>query len=109
APWSMRLQGINPVTKFIAIPFLLYHFERSRRGHWVLLAFLVSSALLMGLSWIVLFAPQWKIAATEAAGVPLKNSIDQSHEFALCLFALAPLVQEFFRQRRVVRAAGCAV
>jgi O-antigen ligase len=106
-PWSARLQGISPVTKLLAIPFLIYHFERSRRGLWVLVAFLASCALLMGLSWIVLFAPEWKIAATETPGVPLKNSIDQSHEFALCIFALAPLVLAFFKQRRLALAAVC--
>lgn len=107
-PWSVRLHGINPVTKLLAIPFLLYHFERSRRGLWVLVAFVASCVLLMGLSWIVLYAPEWKIAATETAGVPLKNSIDQSQEFALCIFALAPLVLEFFRQRRLALAVVCA-
>jgi O-antigen ligase len=106
-PWSARLQGIGPVTKLLAIPFLIYHFERSRRGLWVLVAFLASCVLLMGLSWIVLFAPEWKIAATETPGVPLKNSIDQSHEFALCIFVLAPLVPEFFKQRRLALAAVC--
>src|SRR4051812_20289439 len=26
-PWAGRLQGLNPVTKLLAIPFLIYHFE----------------------------------------------------------------------------------
>jgi O-antigen ligase len=62
----------------------------------------------MALSWIVLFAPEWKIVATEDAGVPLKNPISQSQEFALCIFALAPLVLEFFSQRRLALATACA-
>jgi O-antigen ligase len=107
-PWSGRLSGINPVMKLLAIPFLLYHFERSQRGLWVLVAFLASCALLMGLSWVVLYAPEWKVAATEIAGVPLKNSINQSQEFAVCIFALAPLVLEFFKQRRLALATLCA-
>jgi hypothetical protein len=106
-PWSARMQGIGPVTKLLAIPFLIYHFERSRRGLWVLVAFLASCALLMGLSWLVLFLPEWKIAATGAPGVPLKNSISQSQEFALCIFALAPLVLAFLKQRRLALAAAC--
>jgi hypothetical protein len=106
-PWSDRLHGVNPVTKLMAIPFLLYHFERSRRGLWVLVAFLVSCSLLMALSWIVLFAPGWKIVATASAGVPLKNSINQSQEFALCIFALAPLALSYFKQRRLALAAAC--
>ncbi|MDB5583172.1 MAG: hypothetical protein JWR80_8348 [Bradyrhizobium sp.] len=106
-PWPARLQGISPVTKLLVIPFLIYHFERSQRGYWVLVAFLASCALLMGLSWIVLFAPEWKIAATETPGVPLKDSIGQSQEFALCIFALAFLVLEFFKQRRLALVAAC--
>lgn len=107
SPWPVRLYGINPVTKLLAIPFLLYHFERSQRGLWVFVAFLISCVLLMGLSWIVLFVPEWKIAATDTAGVPLKNSIDQSQEFALCIFGLAPLAMTMFMQRRLAVAAGC--
>jgi O-antigen ligase len=107
-PWSARLHGISPVTKLLAIPFLIYHYERSQRGLWVLVAFLASCALLMGLSWLVLFAPEWKIAATETPGVPLKNSIGQSQEFALCIFVLAPLVLAFIKQRRLALAAVCA-
>jgi O-antigen ligase len=107
-PWPDRLHGINPVLKLLAIPFLLYHFQRSQRGSWVLVAFLVSSTFLVALSWIVLFAPEWKIAATDTAGVPLKNSISQSQEFALCIFALAPLILRFFKKRWLALAGACA-
>lgn len=108
APWPVRLHAIKPVAKLLAIPFLIYHFERSPRGHWVLISFLVSCVLLMGLSWIVLFAPEWRIGSTGTPGVPLKNSIAQSQEFALCLFALAPLALQFFVQRRLALCAVCA-
>jgi hypothetical protein len=47
------------------IPLLLYHFQRSQRGVWVLMAFLGSFALLMVLSWIGLFVPELKLAATK--------------------------------------------
>jgi hypothetical protein len=105
--WPARFAGVNPVAKLIAIPFLLYHFERSQRGHWVLLAFVASCALLMVLSWIVLVAPSLKIAATIEPGVPVKNYIDQSQEFTLCLFALASPALGFVRERRLLSAAGC--
>ena len=70
-----------------------------------LAAFLGSCAVLMLLSWIVLYMPEWKISASETPGVPLKNSIDQSQEFALCVFMLIPLVQLFLRERRMALAA----
>jgi O-antigen ligase len=107
SPWPARLHGINPVAKLLAVPFLLYHFERSQRGIWIFVAFLVSCALLMGLSWIVLFAPEFKVTSTASPGVPVKNYIDQSQEFALCLFALAPLVLSLFDQRRFALAVAC--
>jgi len=106
--WSARLHGINPVAKLAAIPLLIYHFERTSRGLWVFAAFVVSCALLMVLSWAVLLAPSLKIVATPSDGVPVKNYIDQSQEFALCMFALAPQAVAFGRERRLALAAGCA-
>lgn len=90
--WPAGIQGFEPVAKLLAIPLLLYHFERSERGHWVLFAFLAACVLLMGLSWVTYFA-DWKPQQPGGmAGVPVRNYIDQSHEFALCLFVMAPLI-----------------
>ncbi|MBR0757048.1 hypothetical protein JQ604_33110 [Bradyrhizobium jicamae] len=83
--WVVRLQGMSPLFKFVVLPLLLYHFAQSKRGHWVLIAFLASCSLLMALSWIVSFAPAWKISATDTNGVPVRNYIDQTHEFTLCV------------------------
>jgi hypothetical protein len=105
--WSTRLHGLSPVAKLIAIPFLLYHFERSQRGMWVMVGFLVSCSLLMVLSWIVAAMPLTPVSQV-ASGVPVKNYIDQSQEFTLCLFALASPALQFVRQRRFALAAGCA-
>jgi len=89
--WPVGIQGVVPVTKLLAVPLLLYHFGRSERGQWVLFAFLASCVLLMGLSWLTYFA-DWKASPGAMAGVPVRNYIDQSHEFALCLFVMAPLL-----------------
>ena len=105
--WSERLHGVNPVGKLAAIPLLLYHFERSRRGLWVLVAFAVSCALLLALSWLVLFVPQLKIVPTISPGVPVKNYIDQSQEFTLCMFALLAPALTLTRARRYLPAACC--
>jgi O-antigen ligase len=110
SPWPARLHGINPVAKLLAVPFLLYHFERSQRAIWVFAALLISCALLMALSWIVLFAPELKLTSTASPGVLVKNYIDQSQEFALCLFALAPFfLLLFYRRRFALAAAGTAL
>jgi len=57
APWSARLHGVSPFAKFLALPLIIYHFERSSRGMWVFIAFLMSCTLLMLMSWIVAIDP----------------------------------------------------
>jgi O-antigen ligase len=91
---AVKLLGLSPVVKLLAIPLLIYHYQRSERGHWVLIAFLASCVLLMGVSWATYFA-DWKPSPNGMAGVPVRNYIDQSHELALCLFAVAPLLLSF--------------
>jgi O-antigen ligase len=108
APWQARLAGIRPTAKLLAMPLLIYHFQRSSRGTWIFLAFLLSSALLMVLSCIVLFAPELKLTITASDGVPVKNYIDQSQSFALCMVALAPCIISLYRQRRYLAAGACA-
>ena len=92
--WPVGIQGLFPVSKLLAVPLLLYHYERSERGQWVLFAFLAACVLLMGLSWVTYFA-DWKPSPGGLAEVPVRNYIDQSHEFALCLFVMAPLLLSF--------------
>ncbi|MGY4169963.1 O-antigen ligase family protein [Bradyrhizobium sp. USDA 4529] len=104
--WAERLQGIKPLGKLLLLPFLLGYFQRSQRGLWVFLAFLVSCTVLMILSWIVLALPQLKLAHTASDGVPVKNYLDQSQEFALCAFALALPALTTLRARQWRFAAG---
>ncbi|MBE7608389.1 ligase, partial [Salmonella enterica subsp. enterica serovar 4:-:1,2] len=68
--------------------------------------FIGSCTLLMILSWIVVVDPSWKISATASSGVPVKNYIDQSQEFAFCAFALAPLLLLAWTRRQLLMAAG---
>jgi O-antigen ligase len=89
--WPAGIQGLAPVAKLLAVPLLLYHYQRSERGLWVLFAFLAACVVLMGVSWVTYFA-DWKPRPDGVAGVPVRNYIDQSHEFALCLFVMAPLI-----------------
>ena len=95
------------MSKLLAVPLLLYHYERSERGHWVLFAFLAACVLLMGLSWVTYFA-DWKPSPGGLAGVPVRNYIDQSHEFALCLFVMAPLLLSFAANGHRAWTFACA-
>jgi len=60
---------------------------------------------LMFLSWIVAFDPALTIKPRIDYGVPVKNYINQSQEFALCAVALAYPVVKLFNQRKFALAA----
>ncbi len=96
AAWGTRLYAAFPTAKLLMLPVLFYHFERSERGVWVMVAFLVSCTLMMILSWAVTCAPNltMKSAADASRGIFVKNYIDQSQEFTLCAVALAyPIIR----------------
>jgi O-antigen ligase len=104
APWGTRLYAIGPAAKLLMLPVLFYHFERSARGVQVLTAFLVSCALLMAMSWIVAFEPGLALKSGAEYGVPVKNYIDQSQEFALCAVVLAYPAISLLRAKRTLLA-----
>lgn len=102
APWPVRFYAVNPAVKLLVLPLLFYHFERSARGLWVFVAFLVSCTLLMAMSWIVAFHPDLTLKTFDPQrGIFVKNYIDQSQEFALCAVALAYPVISLLRARRI--------
>jgi O-antigen ligase len=102
AAWGARFYAVGPTVKLLVLPVLLYHFERSRRGYWIFIAFLVSCALLSVMSWLVAFYPglSLKPAADAERGIFVKNYIDQSQEFALCAVALGYPVVLLLREKR---------
>ncbi|MFB9265831.1 O-antigen ligase family protein [Bradyrhizobium erythrophlei] len=106
APWAARSYALTPAVKLLVLPFLFYHFERSTRGMWVFTAFLVSCALLMAISWLVLLYPglSLKQASGIERGIFVKNYINQSQEFTLCAVALAYPIVMLLRERRTALA-----
>jgi O-antigen ligase len=104
APWGSRLYAVGPAAKLLMLPVLIFHFERSMRGVQVFTAFLVSCTLLMAMSWLVAFDPQLALKSNAAYGVPVKNYIDQSQEFALCAVVLAYPVIALLRAGRIAPA-----
>ena len=101
AAWGARFYAVNPTVKLLVLPVLLYHFERSSRGRWIFVAFLVSCALLSVMSWLVALYPNLALKNDPPErGIFVKNYIDQSQEFALCAVALAYPVVMLLRQKR---------
>jgi O-antigen ligase len=70
-----------------------------------LIAFLVSCTLLMAMSWIVALDPRLALKAGAEYGIPVKNYIDQSQEFALCAVALAYPIAKMLGKKRFLLAA----
>jgi O-antigen ligase len=104
ASWGARLYAVGPAAKLLMLPVLFYHFERSSRGLQVFAAFLLSCVLLMAMSWIVAFDPGLALRSHAEYGVPVKNYIDQSQEFALCAVVLAYPIIALLRAGRIVPA-----
>jgi len=107
AAWSARLYAVSPTLKLLVLPGLFYHFERSSRGMWVFVAFLVSCVLLMAVSWLVTIDPSFTLKTPNepgARGIFVKNYIDQSQEFALCAVALAYPIIRLLRTNRIWQA-----
>jgi O-antigen ligase len=111
ASWSVRLHGVSPLAKFLVLPLLIYHFERSSRGVWVFIGFLASCALLALMSCIAALDPDLsaKLYLSRSAylavnGIFVKNYIDQGHEFSLCTVALAYPIAMSLREGKTGRA-----
>ena len=103
AAWDVRRYALSPVAKMLMLPLLFYHFERSARGTWVFVAFLVACTLMMAMSWLVLMYPGLSLKPVTDAerGIFVKNYIDQSQEFALCAVALAYPIIGFLRAKKI--------
>ena len=104
AAWGTRLYAVGPAAKLLMLPVLFYHFERSSRGVQVFTAFLVSCVLLLVMSFIVAWHPAFALRPVPDYGVPVKNYIDQSQEFALCAVVLAYPIVTLLRAGRIVPA-----
>lgn len=104
-PWAARLHAINPVAKLVAIPILIRHFEKSGRGLWVVLAFLASCTSVMLVSWLMFIDHGVVFDPTRSLGVPVKNYIAQSQEFALCAFAALGAAVYLLKVQRTTWAA----
>jgi hypothetical protein len=104
-PFGERLNGLKSVYKFLFIPILIVHFQRSERGAWVLNGFLASCVVLLALSWLLFFRPNqpwWPwIGHGGTDGVPVKDYIIQAEEFCVCGFIVASLAFTAWCERRL--------
>jgi hypothetical protein len=82
--WTARLGGLDGFVRLLAIPLLLMHFRRSEYAVWVVYGFLVSSALVLVASFVMVSSPgRWH---GHVYGVPVHDDIFQGSEFLICGF-----------------------
>jgi O-antigen ligase len=115
APSHERLHQLSQVSKLLVLPLLIYHFERSPRGMWVFVAFLISCVVLAIVSWIVALDPMLSAKLyfsrgpfLPTSGIFVKNYIDQGQEFSLCAVALAYPVVTSLKEGRTKTALWLA-
>ncbi len=97
--WSERIAGLSGFHKLLFIPLLLAQFRRSSQANWVIVGFLVSSAVLLVVSWALVLTPGLTWRGRLSPGVPVKNYIMQSAIFAICAFGLIGQASELWRTR----------
>jgi O-antigen ligase len=92
--WTERIAALDAFHKLLVIPLLLVQFRRSGRGVWVLAAFLLSCTVLLAVSYFLALWPglTWR-GVRSGLGVPVKDYIAQSGEFAICVFVLLAVAQ----------------
>ncbi|MGE3996586.1 MAG: O-antigen ligase family protein [Variibacter sp.] len=102
ATWAARLDGFRAFHKLLLIPLLMMQFSRSSNGLKVVLAFLLSSTVLLAYSWASLKWPSliWRDNVGRAPGIPIKDYIYQSICFVLAACGLIHLIISMERNRR---------
>ncbi len=83
--WTARLGGLDGFNRLLMIPLLLAQFRRSEHGIWVIYGFLVSSAVVLVVSLVMIATPgpMWR---HHVYGVPVHDDIFQSSAFLICGF-----------------------
>jgi O-antigen ligase len=108
-PLGRKIARPQPGRKVAGDSVFALSFPELQAGFLGLPFFLASCALLLALSWISFFIPQWQIGGSHGfynAGVPVRNVIDQNQEFALCVFALASLSISLVKRQRATLAVS---
>ena len=106
-PWAERIDGLGGFHRLLAIPVLLVQFRRSQCGPRASYGFLISTTVMLALSWLYTLFPSWAFAHVpffgrhiKEYGVPAKDYILQSGIFLLCALGLIGAACERWREAR---------
>ena len=104
--WHARFHGLRSFNRLLMIPVLLAQFRRSERGNDVIVAFLISSAAVLAVSYFLVLAPglTWRgrsyLPGEPMLGVPVRDYVYQSSAFLICGFGVFGYVAFKGRQQR---------
>jgi hypothetical protein len=108
-PLAERIDGLGPYHKLLTIPLLMAQFQRSKRGHWVLIGFLASCGILLVTSWLLFLLPGLPWRGKGPVGVPVKDYIAQGAEFTACIFLLGGVAAVAWQRHRRWTAIALAL
>jgi O-antigen ligase len=111
AVFEERVAGFAFFYRLLFIPLLMAHFRRSQHLHWLLYAFLGSSALLLLSSFLlynfpIYIKPHAELMTAPIRAVPVKDYIVQSGIFVLCASGLGYAAFVSWRAGRKMIALG---
>jgi len=104
--WHARFAGLGSFHKLLIIPLLIAQFRRSVAGNCVVVAFLISSALVLAVSYFLVFAPglSWRghsyLPGVPMLGVPVHDYVYQCSSFLICGFGILGYLAFNGRQQR---------
>jgi len=83
--WTARIGGLDSFNRLLVIPLLLAQFRRSEHGGWVIYGFLISSAVVLVASFVMVLTPglTWR---GHVDGVPVHDDVFQGSAFLICAF-----------------------
>ena len=84
--WTARLGGLDGFVRLLAIPLLLAQFRRSDYGNRVACGFLLSSAAVLLVSFLLVLTPGLTWRGHVVTGIPVHDEIFQGSEFIICGF-----------------------
>ena len=107
-PFADRLGGLDGFAKLLVLPFVMAQFRRSDKGDRVFVGFLLACGALLIASVVSKIWPDLP-GGSRDAGVPVKNYIVQSAEFAICAAVLFDIALARAGARQWAKAAGASL
>lgn len=107
--WTARFGGLGGFNRLLTIPLLLAQFRRSEHGAWVICGFLISSTIVLIVSFVLVLTPglTWR---GHYDGVPAHDYIFQGSAFLICGFgALGCAWDEYCGRHRAASVGFTAI